>query len=286
MLFAKPVESSPKSVTITYPSNYQSPIYQEWERYFHDLLKLAVKKAKQPATLKQVKIPTLPNSRSVGLINSGHYDIDWISTDSEREEQLRAIKIPLYKGLLGWRIFFIHQEQQPKFSNIDSIKQLQLLTGGLGIDWPDTKIMKDNGFTIYESGHSFSLIDMLDKQRIDYFSRSILEIWREQDQLIGRPIKVESTLALQYESAIYFFVKKDNDLAFNVVSTGLNNAIEDGSFDALFCEYFADDLQKSQLQNRRVFSVVKPAENSAVPLKNQALWFDPLTNICQKNLNK
>ena len=281
MLSAKPVESSPKNITIAYPSNYQNPIYQERERYFHDLLKLAIKKSKQAVTLKQVNIPTLPNSRSVDLINTGHYDIDWISTNSKREEELRAIRIPLYKGLLGWRIFFIHQELQPTFSKINSIEQLRLLTAGLGIDWPDTKIMKDNGFNVYGSVHTASLIDMLGKQRIDYFSRSIMEIWGEQDQLIGRPIKVESTLALQYKSAMYFFVRKDNDLAFNVVSTGLNNAIKDGSFDALFCEYFAADLHKSQLQNRRILSIEKLAKQPAVASDNKDLWFDPLTKLCQ-----
>ena len=74
-----------------------------------------------------------------------HFDLIWMMTSEKREYQLRPVRVPLFKGLLGYRVAAINTADLPVFANLDTVEELKLLVAGQGIDWPDTEILNVNG---------------------------------------------------------------------------------------------------------------------------------------------
>lgn len=263
---------------IRYPYNHQSPFYQHQDRYYAALLQLALEQAGSQASLKPISIPTMPQGRSVTLLKSGVYDVHWMVSNIQRESALLPIRIPLYKGLIGWRMLLINQSKQQTFSKNMPVEQLQKLVAGQGVDWPDTQILKHNGFRVQTSANTESLQNMLSVNRIDYFPRSVIEIWQERDELAKSNVEIQADLVLQYPMAVYFFVNKENRQLHDVLYQGLKIAIENGQFDLVFQQFFADVLQQADLPNKHIITLENPQLSAATPLDNKALWYQPVQN--------
>ncbi len=193
-------------------------------------------------------------------------------TSAEREQALLAIRIPLFKGLIGTRLLLINATDQPRFEQITGGAQLRALHAGQGHDWPDTDILLHNGYAVAGSASYSGLFKKLSKQRIDYFPRSVLEIWEEADQHAEEGLVVEASMVLQYPAAIYFFVNKKNHALARRLEEGLRRAIADGSFEALFFERFGALIQRARLAARTRFDLENPLLSSETPLDQLELW--------------
>lgn len=263
-------------IEIRYPGFVASDvIYSKRTRYYASVLALALSHAEQEYALMPVKVPTITGSRNSRYLNSGLYDINWMHTTRDREKELIPIRIPLVKGLIGWRVFFIHPDQQARFDEVHNAETLKPLIAGLGHDWPDTHILNANGFNTSTTSGRDSLFKMLSHQRIDYYSRSIMEVWEEREIFDTRGAVVENTLALHYPTAIYFFVPKRSAEFAAIVEQGLEESIADGSFDNLFWQYFEEDIARAQLDTRTIIHIPNPLLSKETPLQREALWFKP-----------
>ncbi len=260
---------------IRHPVNSENSIYRQRDEYFLAQLKLALQLAEQNYQLIPSPVPTMPEGRSVALINDGYYNVHWMSTSESREENLLPIKIPLDKGLIGWRLMLIHASSSQRFDRIDTLSALQSLTAGVGHDWPDVAVLRNNGFRFSAASSTESLQQMLSFKRIDYFPRSVLEIWQELAISEHPNLVIEQNYALQYPAAIYFFVANDNRDLHDTIKTGLALAIKSGQFDALFNEYFVGMINKARLDQRRVFRLDNPLINDQEYLSQDELWFTP-----------
>ncbi|MBC3765913.1 diguanylate cyclase [Neptunicella marina] len=260
---------------IRYPFNHQSSFYQHQDRYYSALLQLALENADSKLSLQPVSIPTMPQGRSVTLLKSGVYDVHWMVSNIQRESALLPIRIPLYKGLIGWRMLLINQSKQRAFTADMPLKKLQTLIAGQGVDWPDTDILKHNGFRVETSATTQSLQNMLSLNRVDYFPRSVIEIWQERDELATSNVDIQADLVLQYPMAVYFFVNKDNRDLHDILYQGLKIAVENGEFEQLFQQFFADVLQQADLPNKRIIKLENPQLSAATPLHNKSLWYHP-----------
>ncbi|MEH6346258.1 MAG: hypothetical protein V7785_14290, partial [Bermanella sp.] len=203
--------------------------------YFVSLLKLSLDKTKNLGSYKLAPAGNkMVQRRAIANLSQGiSIDILWTMTSEEREETLLPVRIPLLKGLLGHRIFIIKKEDENRFSKIESINELKSLSAGQGKGWPDTDILKYNGFKVVESPTYISLFKMLESDRFDYFPRGVNEPWSEVMQHQDKNLVVEKTLLIQYPAPIYFFFKKSNSALASRIEKGLWLAIEDGSFDKL-----------------------------------------------------
>lgn len=246
------------------------------QSYYIDVLKLALQKSEAefgPFLLEPVFVETLQGRRIKLVADDQLIDVMWTMTSRQREQELRAIYIPIMKGLMGYRIALIRRGDQKRFDRIDTLAALKTLTWGQGQDWPDSDILESQGFTVMR-GNSSSLIDMLSRGRFDAFPRALHEPWSE---VKGREdIEVESSLLIKYSAPIYFFVNKQNERLALRIEAGLELAIEDGSFDKLFYNHptTAEVLQKANLKNRKIFEIANPSlsPRSRELLDNKALW--------------
>ncbi|MGJ8679565.1 diguanylate cyclase [Paraglaciecola sp.] len=250
------------------------PLYKKNTEYFYELINLALAKSGTPYTLKTTRIPAgIEQDRSIKLMNEAYYDVHWYTTNASRERKLLPIRIPLFKGLIGLRLMFIHPDKQNMFSDLSEIQQLKSYVGGQGRSWPDTTLLRSQGFHIETAGGADGLLRMLNAKRIDYFPRSVLEIWHEKSVIKDLSLAIDQHIALRYPSAIYFFVRKDNQNLHDVIELGLTNAIKDGSFNQLFNQSYGEILAKSKLTERTIFEIPNLNMTPDTPLDKPELWY-------------
>jgi len=260
-------------------------VYTHRFEYFIDLLQLALTKSGQPFLLEAVPIPPVPTTRNIRYLKEGRFHVTWMHTDTAREEQVRPIRVPIFRGLIGWRLLMIHQDNAELFSSINSINTLKALKAGQGHDWPDTAILKNHHFNVRTSYNWKGIYNLLQNKRIDYFPRGIIEIWDEIERLEKHLIEtnpndnlntiIDNNIALNYPSAFYFFVANENELLAQALERGFLEAYKDGSFQQLFMAYFGEDIRRSKLINRTIYTLTNDALPKDTPLHDKTLWFSP-----------
>jgi ABC-type amino acid transport substrate-binding protein len=261
-----------KRYVVRYPTVVGESLYDNQSSYFIAVLQLALEKSGVAHDIVFVDIPDLAQGRSQSLINQGTYDIHWLATSIEREVALNPIRIPLYRGLLGLRLAFVNGQNPNFFAQIRDLEQLKQRFMGQGRDWIDTKILSAHGFRILAASTTDSLVEMLQIDRIDYFPRSILEIWWEAEQQKTTGLSVDPYIALFYPEAVYFFVRNDDQKLHNIVLSGLNKALQDGSFQQNFDRFFAASITRSKLNQRKIFHLSNPYLPEKTPLADKRLW--------------
>ncbi len=247
----------------------------ERDRYPVQLLKLALREAHADYELKPHPVFMLQVRAMREVEQQSGLDIIWTMTSREREKALLPIRIPIDRGLLGWRLLLVRPALAPRFAAAAGLEQLKALRGGQGADWPDTAILRAAGLVVDESVRYGDLFQKLAAGRIDYFPRSVQEIWGELDKHRDEGFVIEPTLALHYPAAMYFFVSRQRGELAADIRRGLARALKDGSFQALFMQYFGADLKRANLDGRRVFELTNPLLPPETPLADERLWYRP-----------
>lgn len=248
------------------------------QSYYIDLLSLILETSRDKYGDFQLIPVTLEMSqgRTSIMVQQGEkIDVTWRMTSKTLETSLQAIYIPVLKGLMGVRIAIIRRDDRNTFSPNLSLAQLKQLSAGQGYDWPDSEILRDNGFDVIE-GSAFSLLKMLEKYRFDYFPRALHEPWLEianKNQFI-----VEEHFLLKYPAPMYFFTNKKNTHLANRLEYGFNKLVDSGAFDTFFYNHPVTQniLVKANLPQRKVFALENPllSEKSRKILNNKSLWLE------------
>lgn len=261
------------SMPVVYPPS--EGLIDDRSDYPRALLDLALHESGIRYDLHQARLH-LPQARALAMLASGkEISVYWSMTSREREADLLPVRIPIDRGLLGWRLLLIRSSDQSRFSSISSIEQLKKLGIGQGHDWPDTEILAANGLTVTAVPSYDLLFTMLQKGRIDCVPRSIGEVRDEAAVHARDGLAIETGLALHYPTAEYFFVNRENTALAEALQRGLARALEDGAFDRLFTLYFAEQIRIAHLDRRRIFELANPLLPPETPLKNDAYWFRP-----------
>ncbi|MCV2359575.1 transporter substrate-binding domain-containing protein [Paucibacter sp. TC2R-5] len=200
-----------------------------------------------------------------------HLHIAWSMTSVQREQSLLPVRIPIFKGLYGWRVLLIKQGQQAAWSEVDGLDGLKRFTLVQGHDWPDTEILRANGLTVTTGSSFAALFKMLDMGRAQAFPRSVLEAgWEQEGQ--KQLFAVEPKLVLHYPTAVYFFVRPGDQRLAALVELGLNRLLANGGFDRLFDAHHAEPLRQAGLHKRRVIELHNPLLPEQTPLARKELW--------------
>lgn len=202
-------------------------------------------------------------------------NIVWGMTSEQREKDLLPIRIPIFKGLIGWRLLLIRQDMAERFAYIQQLEHLVKLSPLQGRNWPDTKILQSNGFEVVTERSHKALMKMLSDARGDFFPRSIIEIWEEMAKSeLPNDIKVQPTIGIRYPAAVYFFVNKKSVPLANLIERGLEKAIENGKFEALFIDNYAAYIEKAKIKSRTFYQLDNSFLPAKTPIQRSELWFD------------
>ena len=256
---------------VLYYSPTEDPIYL----YPLDLIKHILKKTGKKYRLEALDKP-LSYARRIEELNSGGLSFSTFSTRKHLEEKLRPIRIPVFKGLLGHRIFIIRKGDQARFSRVNTFDDLLELSAGQGSLWADTKVLKDAGIPTITSSKYEGLFYMLEGGRFDYFPRAVHEPFSEIAKRKQLPLTVEEDILVVYPLALYFFVGRDNTSLAKDIEYGFETAIADGSFDEFFFNHplIVEMLEKANLNQRKVFRLSNHHMSKETPLDREEFWFD------------
>jgi hypothetical protein len=252
---------------------YPRPESADDERgnYSFQLLQLALAKAGSP---HQVALTphVMQQGRSIVEIAAGSGKLHIIATmtSREREEKLLPVRIPISKGLLGWRLLLVRADELDQFRATATVQDLQPYRMAQGHDWPDLAILDSNGLHGAAVSNYGSLFDMLKAGRVDYLPRSVLEVWQEAAR--HKELAVEPFLLLHYTTPDYFFVNRADGQLAEQIRRGLELAITDGSMDRLFHQHYGKLLRQSRLDKRRVLELKNPFLPPDTPLERKELW--------------
>lgn len=217
----------------------------------------------------------IPKVRVMQVIaqNAG-IDIMTGGATQAREKALLPIRIPLLKGLQGWRIALVTSENKGIFKTHSNLSAFKTLVPGQYHSWSDTKVLESNGIVVEKGSDYNGLFDMLVSGRFDYFPRAIIEVEWEYQANKDKNIIIEPYSLIHYPTAYYFYVGQKNIALASDIEKGLELAIKDGSFDTLFTQYYGGIVQKVRSQNRQVFQLNNPHLSKETPLERTMLWLN------------
>ncbi len=241
--------------------------------YCMGLLTLALSKIDHPYTIEHAK-GLRTSARSIENVASGELSLVWGSADEQVEKTLLPVRIPLYKGLLGHRIFIIRKGDQHRFNGVRTLNDLKQFAFAQGATWADAHVLEQNGLKVLNVHKYHSLFHMLDGGRYDAFPRGLQEPWQELTAWPELDLTVESRVMLVYRMPFYFFVGRHNPTLAADIERGLNLAIADGSFDEYFFKdpTVRDALKKSDMANRVVIELNNPSLPAQTPVDRKELW--------------
>lgn len=244
--------------------------------YAKGLLKLALSKLPEKYEWDD-STPTNTEARIIQMVVENQLDVCWYATTNDFEDRMLPIRIPMYRGLLGYRILMIKKGTQSKFDGIRTIDDLKRVSLGSGRFWADTDVLLANNLNVVKVLKYDGMFFMLDGSRFDAFPRGAHEPWAEMKSHPSLDLEVEKNLLLVYPNPFYFFVNKSNTELARNIEKGLRIAIEDGSFE----QYFLNDptvkdvIANANLKNRTVIKLQNPTLPKQTPLEDKNLWFDP-----------
>lgn len=200
------------------------------------------------------------------------------ATSLERERKLLPLRIPLDKGLTGYRLFLIRSEAQSRFDAVRSVEQLKAYRLGQGSVWIDVDILQSAGFTVVKGVDYDGLFRMLHAGRFDLFPRGLNEIGAEFAAFRPRlpELAVEKNLLLYYPLPRYYFFARTahGELLAKRVDEGLRRLLKNGEFERRYRIYKRQMLADIDLAGRRVFRIANSQLSAETPLAQTELWDD------------
>jgi len=177
------------------------------------------------------------------------------------EEQTIPIRIPVLKGMLGIRLFFIRKDHEALFRDVRTLDDLKRVRMGSGHAWTITRALEAEGFNMVPGTSYEGLFRMLDGNRFDCFPRGLTEIYYEQEARKDEypEMIIEPTMAMIMPLPSFIFVSPKEPRLAKRMEAGLKRVMANGTYDELFEKYYGDMLQRARLDQRRVFHVPNPA---------------------------
>ncbi len=248
---------------------------EEATAYIKEILQLVWESTKEDGvvTLKPSRDEMVQDRALQNLRIKNDIDLFWTMTSKEREKDLRVIRFPLLKGMLGYRVFIINKKQQYLFDQMKeklsavadlreknrmALKELRSISMGQGHDWPDTKILENANFMVVKSSNYKSLFRMIKIGRFVAFPRGVNEPWREIENDLDSNFDVEQHFCLAYPAPLYLMVNKfDEKLALRI-ERGLDHIVKNGSFEKVFNKYWKKYLERARIENRIIVWIDNP----------------------------
>lgn len=276
-LAAAPIAAGEPTV-VRYPIANGRPATVQRASLPYQALKLALDKAPGTYALRPSAVTMQQGRQQMALAKDRDtIDVAWFGAKKSLEDRLKPVCIPIFKGLLGWRVALIHRDNRGRFRRVDGLDDLRELTAVQGLNWPDTAILRNSGITVMTARYDL-LPRIVAAKRVDWFPRSIIEIWTEHRRWrADHPdLVIEQELLVVYRFAALFFVAPNDEALHTAIRTGLERAHADGSFDRLFRSHpdVQAALNRPNLRERRRIELPNPLLSDRLRQVPDKYWFN------------
>lgn len=251
------------------------------QSYYVGLLKKVLQKGARGRSVPNiVAVQIMEQGRANRELLKGNViDLFWVGTELEKEQQLRPIRIPLERGLTGFRKFTIVKQRQAEFDRLLGLMQLKRLTACQGSHWPDTDILQAAQLPVMASPVFDNLFPQLVAGRCDYFPRGVhegeAEIHQRNAQLPS--LSRYQDIMLHYPFAVYFFTTKQHEALAQWLEQGLEAMIDDGELLTYMQQhpFTAKVFPLSRENASRWFELHNPLLPADTDYQNRRYWFVP-----------
>lgn len=266
------------SPSISFPAKLGSELPEE--DYVFQLLQLVLEKSSErfgPCNVKFTEFQAPLKRMQYYLENNSEVDVIALTVSKERDNKLLPVRIPIAKGLVGYRLLMINRENIDKFKYINSITQLRKFVAGQGTDWPDVKILQQNDLPVVTSGNVKTLVQMLAHKRFDYFPQGPLQIGRVLDSYRYKGVAIAENVLISYPSMTVFYVNKDNQALAERLEYGLKQAFHDGSFNTFFDQHpiTVNASKYLELNKKKILFLCNQNIPAWVPVATDDYWLLP-----------
>jgi ABC-type amino acid transport substrate-binding protein len=269
------------NATMTYIYNAPESALDKRYVYHWKILEMALQKTtRKYGPYRMVKSDVMTEQRQADELQraSGKLTVMYLDTSPELEKKLLPIRIPVDKGLVGYRVFLIRNADKPRFEAVKTLHDLKAFSYGLGLGWVDVNIMMSNHFKVVTGSSYEGLFEMLANKRFDAFPRGVVEVLEEYDTRKNTlpDLYIEPSILLYYPLPMYFWFSKTDEgrrMAARV-EEGMWMMIRDGSYDRIFEQYQGYKIKKLKLGQRKLFKIGNPLLVPETPFKDKRLWFD------------
>ncbi len=214
--------------------------------------------------------PAMTQSRAFLQLASGELDIASSITTSEHETQALAVRVCLYRGLMGIRLPIALKRRRAELQRVADLEQARRLRLAQVESWPDTQILKANGWAVQPIAKRDSFPLLLERERIDLFALGAIEVFPLVDALPG--LCVLDGWLIAYAAPLYFFVSPAQPELAARLRKAWELVLADGSFVALFEQWLGPQLQRAALNDRRWLKLRNPDLPADTPLQDDRLW--------------
>lgn len=196
-----------------------------------------------------------------------------VVVNPDREDNLIPVRIAADEGLIGLRVCVINKSDEVLFQDVRSHKDImdRDIVFGQGLHWPDTEILRKNGFKVETSATFENLFPMLEFRRFNCFLRGVSEAIDDLNRYGENDFMVEPHLLFSYPSATLFFVNKSDQMLAARIELGLRRAILNGSYKDHFKKLYDDDIEALNLYERRVIRLNNPLISDDI-LRRTSEW--------------
>jgi len=250
--------------------------------YYVELLTLILNASKSPEERIEFRFSgdQLSQARWVAeVVQDKGNNVLWTMNSKDRERNLHMIRVPVLKGLMGYRLLVIRKQDEAKFSNINTKEDLLKLSAGQGMHWPDTDILRANEFRLTEAMAKENLYKMLAAKRFDFFPRGVVEVELEDELIQSQELMVEPHLLLHYPADIFFFVGKTNIELAERMERGWQLIQKNGEFEKFFLDAArvksALDILKKR--KRTIIELENPFLPEETLSETRGYWIDRLS---------
>ncbi|WP_296508258.1 hypothetical protein [Rhodoferax sp.] len=248
-------------------------------QFYWDVLQLALDETRAkwgPFELRPAAKVMTSARAEVQLTSGQDITIMARTTSQERERKLLPIRIPVDKGLTGYRLFLINEANQAAFSGIRSTRELKQFSIGQASSWIDVEILRTAGLEVVTGPTYESLFPMLMAGRFDLFSRGVNEISAELSANVGSHpgLAVEQKLLLYYPLPRYYFFNRspEGERLAQRAEEGLRILMRNGKFQKRYVVFKKSILADLHLSGRRVIRIPNLTLSPETPLADSALW--------------
>lgn len=250
-------------------------------QYYVGLLRLALQKAANGRDIPKLSATSIIEQHDSisALTTDKQIEVFWVGTDNIKEQALRPIRIPLERGMMGFRKFTLVRTSKGKFEQVRTLKDLQQFKACLGRDWPDVKILQNAGLPVVLFDHYEELFKQVNAGACDYFPRGLHEGKAELSLRAAHyPNLVRyQDIMLHYPFAVYFFTSKENEALAKWIEDGLERLISSGEFNTYMQQHplTRHVFPLTEYQSKVWIHLSNPLMDATTDVSNRRYWLVP-----------
>ncbi|MFP5222456.1 MAG: hypothetical protein ACLGSA_09210 [Acidobacteriota bacterium] len=194
---------------------------------------------------------------------SGNLSLAFLPPDEdssalENQGYVKPLKVPLDRGLLGYRICLVRDEDADLLQNVRNADDLKRIRIGQGASWGDIKVYQEAGIEVVEAPFS-SVSDPMKALASRYYDalplgvdeyRFFLQSYHKE----APGITADRHIAISYPWNRYVWIStvaKDSKLLQESLDKGFEIIAANGQFEAIYAK-FKDAEPRKQLMGRRI----------------------------------